>query len=575
MKRLLAVLLILAMMLSAFAGCGTGDKTTAPDTTSGDTTIGDTTIGDTTIGDTTDPDTTEPDTTVPETTEPEETAPGVDELKYIMDQEMVDGFYDLLEACEQIFTDGTDLERIDEVSEQLDEYYYEMSDQSSIAYLFYCTNVKDETLSKNYLDSTDIMTEAYDAYMEMVRRVYLSETPAKDHIFADWTEQDIQELINYTGEVADLEARNAEITVEYRALSEEEFDEGMAELYNELVKNNNRIAQIYGYDNYYEYAYEQIYDRDYEHDSIVTMRGYVADYLILGASNALYEFNNQMSGLSASQQMELIGIMYNSYKTLKKDYVAKYLKSIPESSAKAMSFMFDQNRAIFTKAGNAEQGAFTTDIAGRPYCYFGPGYDGVTTVIHELGHFYAAEFTDLNSQPLDLAETHSQSNEWLFIKFLDDEMNKDVYKVLVEYKLYEAIAMIAVCTMVDQFEELVYTHPKAGNLTLEELNGLMSQVMEEYGGENFISNNISDMQYYWKMVVIEQPVYYISYAVSSIAALNIYTMSLEDEDAAWDAYIKLVEQMDTDQGFLWNIEQAGLAGPFDEDVYQDLVERYE
>ena len=83
------------------------------------------------------------------------------------------------------------------------------------------------------------------------------------------------------------------------------------------------------------------------------------------------------------------------------------------------------------------------------------------------------------------------------------------------------------------------------------------------------------MQNYWKMVVVEQPVYYISYAVSSIAALNIFTMSLEDEDAAWDAYIKLAEQMDIDQGFLWNIEQAGLAGPFDEEVYQELVERYE
>jgi oligoendopeptidase F len=419
------------------------------------------------------------------------------------------------------------------------------------------------------------MTEAYDAYMEMVRRVYLSETPAKDHIFADWTEQEIQELINYTGEVADLEARNAEITVEYRALDEEEFDQGMAELYNELVRNNNRIAQIYGYDNYYEYAYEHVYDRDYEHDSIVTMRGYVAQYLIPGISSALYEFNNKMSGLGTAQQMELVGLLYNSYTTLKKDFVGKYLNSIPESASNTMSFLFDQKRGIFTKATNAEQGAFTTDIAGRPYCYFGPGYDNATTVIHELGHFYAAEFTDLNAQPLDLAETHSQSNEWLFIKFLDGEMNKDVYAVLVEYKLYEAIAMIAVCTMVDQFEELVYTHPQAGNLTLEQLNGLMSQVMEEYGGEKFISNNISDMQNYWKMVVVEQPVYYISYAVSSIAALNIFTMSLEDEDAAWDAYIKLAEQMDIDQGFLWNIEQAGLAGPFDENVYQDLVERYE
>ena len=74
------------------------------------------------------------------------------------------------------------------------------------------------------------------------------------------------------------------------------------------------------------------------------------------------------------------------------------------------------------------------------------------------------------------------------------------------------------------------------------------------------------------MVVVEQPVYYISYAVSSIASIELYTVAKNDYGAAIDIYRDLIENVDLEDGFLGNITAAGLSSPFDEEFYQEVSE---
>ena len=95
----------------------------------------------------------------------------------------------------------------------------------------------------------------------------------------------------------------------------------------------------------------------------------------------------------------------------------------------------------------------------------------------------------------------------------------------------------------------------------------MDEVVSQYGDPEEINYVIGDLNTYWKMVVVEQPVYYISYAVSAVAAMDIYVTATENEEQAWTAYRALVEEMDPDAGFLKNLENAGIDGPFEEDVY--------
>ena len=75
--------------------------------------------------------------------------------------------------------------------------------------------------------------------------------------------------------------------------------------------------------------------------------------------------------------------------------------------------------------------------------------------------------------------------------------------------------------------------------------------------------------------MVDQPVYYISYAVSAIAALDLYTMAVEDYESAVAAYQMLCENLNEELGFLGNLDTAGLAGPFQEKFYQRLVQLVE
>jgi oligoendopeptidase F len=237
-----------------------------------------------------------------------------------------------------------------------------------------------------------------------------------------------------------------------------------------------------------------------------------------------------------------------------------------------MNKMFEEDRVVFTEEENAREGAFTTLVGMEPFCFFGPGYHNVSTVIHELGHFYGAVEGDMMETPLDLAETQSQGNEWLFAAFLQDQLPEGTYRAYLSYKLYEVIAETLVQLAVDAFEKAVYSHPNVENLTQADFELIMAEVAQAYGGIQFFNKNITDLQSYWKMVVVESPVYYISYAVSSMAALNIYTLATENREEATNVYCRLAENDDYDDGFLAIITDAGLPGPFQEDVYEDTFD---
>lgn len=497
------------------------------------------------------------------------------DLEFVLDQQMIDSFYTLLDECERVSIAGQDIDAALLASDRLEEAYMALADQYQIAYVLYCVDQSDEEAMTRYLDCVDMVADMDAAYNSMCKRVYQSGTAIRDELFADWTEQEIQMLLSYDEEIAQLEKRNSEITVEYRSLSDYWWEENMVRLYNEMVRNNNRIAQIYGYDNYYDYAYDVIYQRDYDSQSVELLRKYASKYMLDIAVTSGDRFrdcyNNQ---LSSAEQSVISTLVQSSFYDLDANYVKMFIRDVPESSGQTMGEMFASNRAVFTQSPNAYEGAFTTMIAEKPYCFFGPGYHDTETVIHELGHYYGVSYTDFWQQPMDLSETQSQGNEWMFIHYMRGNMSSKAYQTLADYRMSSDARRILCFVMIDQFEQQVYSHPNAGTLTLEKYNAMMEQIALDYGGIEQIDEYITDIQAYWKQVVLESPVYYISYAVSGIAALDLYAIAENDSDRAWEIYRKLMEEPLEGEGFLANISAAGLHGPFDETVYAQIHSRY-
>lgn len=487
---------------------------------------------------------------------------------YELTQEDVDEFYRLLEECEALSLLGEDMDAIDAATEALDAQYEYIGAQCSISLIRHYSDTSNETLEQQYLDCFETYSQANNDYIEMSRRVYQSDSPAKEELFAEWSEADIAQLLAYEEEVALLQQRNAEIEVEYMASTS---DDVRIPLYIEFVQNNNKIAQTFGYKNYYTYAYSLVYNRDYSSEELEKMRQFAGTYLIDVVDDAFNNFQTSFyNGLEAYKQNKVISFLYNDYTSIYPNYVDKYLSEMPESMQTHMNNMLTAD-SYFATFPNAKPGAFTTMIGDRSYCFFGPGYANNCTVIHEAGHYYASRYADLNSIPLDLAETHSQGNEWLFICSLADKMPADQYKAMLDYRMYYDIAMILACLMVDEFEQQVYS-ADVSNFTAADFDAIMENVCLQYCSLEYAADYLVDLGYYWRQVVVMQPVYYISYGVSSVAAIDLYTMALEDFDAALAVYQALCEQPHEDMGFLGNISAAGLSGPFQEEFYKEIVE---
>ena len=134
--------------------------------------------------------------------------------------------------------------------------------------------------------------------------------------------------------------------------------------------------------------------------------------------------------------------------------------------------------------------------------------------------------------------------------------------------------MTLICLMVDEFEQIVYSTDLTG-FTAKDFDAIMNQVSLQYFPDGDVNEMLADVNNYWRMVVVDQPVYYISYAVSAVAAVSLYTVSEDDYDGAMAAYQQLCEEPLEDEGFLGNILSAGLLSPFDETFYIQLSELIE
>ena len=490
-------------------------------------------------------------------------------LRYTLNEAYVESFYALLEDCETLTLAGTDVLAIEAAWEELEASYYHISSQAQVAYIWYCIDSENETYEEQYLTSSEVSGETYDAYMAVCRRIDESSSPYREEFFSDWTADEIEQMRSYSSEVTELEQINDRFLVDYRDLDLERQEAEMIALYRAFVENQNAIAALEGYESYYEYASAEVFSRDYGKAERERFRGYVKEYLV-PLSKELYEsLMEKLDALNMLQYGVVSDFMSESYDSLSKDYLDLYLSSFDADTQSVMRQMLDEEHSLFVNSYRAYDGAFTTYLQEdeAAFCYFGPSYQDIMTVAHEMGHFYAFQTHVDSTDLLDLAETHSQGNEWLMMAFLEDEISSALYEAILCYQLYDALATVIVSTIVDEFEEAVYT----GNVDMSRPDDAMDRIAEGYGGKVFLREYLlDDINLYWKYVVVESPVYYLSYAISGMASLSLYTVAAEDYARGQSVYCSLVEEADLSGSFEEILADAGLASPFDAELYQAL-----
>lgn len=441
--------------------------------------------------------------------------------------------------------------------------------QDSIAEVLYYCHQSDEKTTENYLFAKRAISEAYMAMVELEKEIYYANPPYRDEYFEGMTEEELEAAILESEEESRHTQQQSEITSEF--YSNEDYADRLQvyKLYTQFLKSGTSLAEKAGYENYYDYASENYYFRDYGKEERDRFRSYVKTYIVPIYRQAYDTFYEKAEKLSKNDMQFLIDLLDNeSFDGLDKNYLMNYLNSLSGTTKDGMMHMFDNKFFLCADWEDAHEGAFTTRIYA-PFCYFGPGYYQSTfTVAHELGHYYASLHTLDDNFCYDLAETHSQGNEMLLMHYLRRELSADVYEVLVYYKIYSISYAILMATLLDHFEETVYSMPELCRATSNEpFDAVMKQILPQYNLPKNLEESFSNL---WREICIVSPIYYLSYATSAVTALNLYSMCQKDEAAALESYRKLVEEQNPEGGFTENLNNAGIPSPFEESSFGNI-----
>ena len=335
------------------------------------------------------------------------------------------------------------------------------------------------------------------------------------------------------------------------------YNQTVGEILLELVKIDNQIAKVQGYNTYAESVYES-YSREYTPKEIKEFIGYVKA-VIPEVFTMLYKSN--MAAISILEKYS-----YDDEESLLESINNGFL-SKHSCFNDAYSYMRKYELYDIEARDYKETGGFTTyfDQLAEPYIvinYVAP-YETALTFIHEFGHYFSYYEIGNNKGGLDLDETYSQGLELIAMSYYNEIFQNDYYsKAAKIYTIENMLGAIIQGCLYDEFLQQIYQN---SNITVEEMNSLYSKLAKEYGlkvdGRSWcnVPHNF------------QSPFYYISYGVSAVAALEIWAKSLEQEEMGLNTYLALVKA-GKDHSFMESLEIVGLNNPLHKESLEKVVE---
>ena len=427
----------------------------------------------------------------------------------------------------------------------------------NLAYIDFYAHPGDETLSDACRQLDSVLNEVNDALCTALSDAL--DGPAGSALRSYIGEDKATALVGYdeqTDRQREIAERVSELTLQYNALimeylSYDEETEKIGALYRELVDLHNEEAQIVGYKDYADYAYEASYGRDFTPDDAAALceavKPYARQYF-----GSLYYNEATYADFSADTDLterELVGL------------VTQYMPRVSDDAAKAAAYMEKHGLYFMDSAERVSDLGFTTtlDQYNAPFIYlalYGDQND-IQSMFHEFGHYYDAYVNPvpdllLSVGSLDIFEIHSTGMEALSTGWYEDIYGEDADLARIRF-LDSALYTVFSGCLFDEFQRVVYADP---TLTPEQISQTFVTIARSYGLRSFGK----EFSHYWMQVNhnFESPFYYISYAVSMLASLQIYEMAENDWAAAAGFYNDLVSLGAFDYTYCELLDKVGL-----------------
>ena len=189
----------------------------------------------------------------------------------------------------------------------------------------------------------------------------------------------------------------------------------------------------------------------------------------------------------------------------------------------------------------------------------------MTNAIHEFGHYYASGFDKTSSYDiitnLDVAEIQSQGFEVIFMRFYDDIFG-EMSNAMKLYRTFNMLDSVLSGFLVGKFEYTVLS--QRDDMTPQDVVDCWYDIIGDY----------TDLPFYEITHIFEMPGYYVSYAVSALAAFDIWKDCLSDPDEGLEKYEKLarIPSNSNSTKFLETLEKCGFSSVMTSEYIDSLAQ---
>ncbi|MBQ0009377.1 MAG: hypothetical protein KBS97_03815 [Firmicutes bacterium] len=338
--------------------------------------------------------------------------------------------------------------------------------------------------------------------------------------------------------------------------TEEALQKGI-ETYVEYVNIANQLAEVNNCDNYLEYSYKNIYNRDYTPlDGYNFAQNVKSSFSEIGFKNKNYLPTNDGS----ADYNNLYKLIYKNFNNINCDGAKlfdDYADYMGQNYIDTYNSLWRDGHYFFSNRDDSLGTAFILfdNVMDYQIAFFSKGMQDVSSVVHEFGHYYAIHNYPKNeSQSYDILETHSQANEYVFANYVKNNYKNKFSKYFGDHKFYNDASYLIDFSYIIDVENYAYNET---DLTTEKLSKFISDLSAKY--KNL---NIQETYNYWLYPCICSACYYISYATSSLEAMQFYLLDLDNAKSKYKDFCSNAEGDSTLQKWL----AAGLKSPFTKDT---------
>lgn len=325
--------------------------------------------------------------------------------------------------------------------------------------------------------------------------------------------------------------------------------ETLGPIYVEMVQIRDRIAKLNEYDNYVDYAYEETYGRDFKAADAQTFCDAVKKIAPEAYDEVEHGASSRITVNASFRPDELLKNLGVAAKELGPDIYSQW-EYLTENELYDIGSESVRIDACFSTYLQSTETPFI-------FCKTSGRFRDFTSLTHEFGHFINFH-NKKEDNPIvcpdrfDLSEIHSNGLELLMTNTYPTIFGSQADKA-AKSEVADALQGILDGCLYDEFQRKVYSDP---TMTAQQINDLFYQLCMEYGkdteGQSFC--------YDWLFIPhnFSSPLYYLSYAVSGVSALEIWDTSQRDVSEGLALWKKVLSYSDNDKGYLEVAEACGL-----------------